>query len=608
MRSPSIGIRRTRLGAIAVAGAISSLTIAACSATSEKALGTSYEATPTTSYSNAAEPDTTRNLGQVNNRKSSIPEVESAPADTAAADTAAVADELNTYADETQAAAVAPAQVSGDLDRRSRSSYKPVPDRQPEPTARVPETAAPGPSIKSRDAGVNPTEQSDFDRFSTFAMDVDTSSYTLARAIVQGGSLPSFESVRTEEFVNYFDQQYASPKTGETFAIHVDGATAPFLAANQRVLRVGVQAERVDRADRPSAHLTFVIDTSGSMEEDGKLELVKEALRKLVDNLRADDQIAIVEFSDSARVVLGPTAADQRRRILGAIDELTPTNSTNAEAGLELGYQIAQDMRAYNSGSGGSRPDPTLNRVILASDGVANVGPDGPEAILGRIGTWSRQGIDLVTVGVGTTSYNDEMMERLADAGNGFSAYVDAPFEADRLFRDRLVSTLQTVARDAKIQVEFNPENVAAYRLIGFENRAVADSEFRNDNVDAGEVGAGHSVTALYEVTLRGESSRNSELATVRLRWDDVRRKKVVETSARVTADQLRYDLQTADPHLELDVLVAAYADVLRRGTWSRLTDLRFLADRMQHLADRLGGDVDVREFVSLVRQAATLQ
>jgi Ca-activated chloride channel homolog len=269
-----------------------------------------------------------------------------------------------------------------------------------------------------------------------------------------------------------------------------------------------------------------------------------------------------------------------------------------------LAYDVAERMRADNrSAEGKFQP---INRVILASDGVANVGANGPDAILDRIRGAAKSGIDLVTIGVGTASYNDEMMERLADGGNGFSAYVDAPFEADRLFRERLVSTLQTVARDAKVQVEFNPDVVTDYRLIGFENRAVADSDFRNDKVDAGEIGAGHSVTALYEVTLRDER-RNDDIATVKLRWDDVRKNKVIEIKEKVQTSAVGTPLANANPRLGLSITVAAYAEVLRQGPWYRVTTLQDLAQQSRRLEVPLAGDPDVKEFIRLLDRAAAI-
>ncbi len=535
--------------------------------------------------------------------------------DSAETTAAAAAETLPSSADDTFQQAAPADQAAPSAEERSKASRRA--ERQPpatySPTTRggtssgesdwFAEPPAPeNPDVNSRDAGVNPTEEARFDPLSTFALDVDTSSYTISRALVEQGQLPDYSTVRTEEFVNYFDQDYRGPSDGQTFAIRVDGTAAPFLASNQRIVRVGIQAERIDAADRAPAHLTFVIDTSGSMEEDGKLELVKRSLVTMVNNLRDDDEIAIVSFSDSAEIILGPTPAKQRDTIIGAIDRLTPTDSTNAEAGLVLGYDIADQMRDRDR----SKKDrPEIHRVVLASDGVANVGPNGPEAILERIKDETTKGIDLVTVGVGTTSYNDEMMERLADGGDGFSAYIDSDDEATRLFRDQLVSTLQTVARDAKVQVEFDSRTVASYRLLGFENRDVADSDFRNDSVDAGEIGAGHSATALYEVTYKDDRDTDRVIGTVKLRWDDVRESKVKETSVKMDSRDFADSLGDANPRLGLDVTVAAYAEVLREGPWAKITTLDEIARQSTYLERELGNDPDVLEFVRLVTRAS---
>ena len=271
-------------------------------------------------------------------------------------------------------------------------------DRPPEPDSTYPpRTTTPTPpttavGIQARDAGVNPTIDTRDDTLSTFAMDVDTGSYTLARTQVNSGVLPSYDSVRTEEFVNYFDQQYRSPEAGKTFAIHVDGTGTPFLRSDTRIVRVGIQGRRIDAADRKPVHLTFVVDNSGSMEEDGKLRMVQNALTTMLGSLRPGDKISIIGFSDDAWTILRPTDATDRASIVNAIAQMSPTDGTNAEAGLDLGYAQAQAMYSADA----------TNRVILLSDGVANVGPTGPEAILGRIGDFARRDIDLSTVGVGT--------------------------------------------------------------------------------------------------------------------------------------------------------------------------------------------------------------
>ena len=344
-----------------------------------------------------------------------------------------------------------------------------------------------------KDPGKNPVTDTDEDHVSTFAMDVDTASYAIAQRYVADGNVPDPASVRVEEWVNAFDQGYEPPRQA-TFAVAVDGAPTPFSRQDDVLLRVGIQARQSSERARPDAALTFVIDTSGSMERDGRLELVKDSLRKLVRSLGHGDSIAVVTFGDTARVVLTPTRATDEATILRAIDQLKPGGSTNLEAGLTLGYSLARETLL---GDGG------IDRIILASDGVANVGLTDANAILGQIRDDAAAGIELVSVGVGMGNYNDVLLEQLADQGDGFYAYINDLAEARRLFTEDLVGTLQTVALDAKAQVEFDPAVVATYRLIGYENRAVPDGQFRDPGVNAGAIGAGHAVTALYALTLR---------------------------------------------------------------------------------------------------------
>jgi Ca-activated chloride channel homolog len=476
-------------------------------------------------------------------------------------------------------------------------------DRAPEvPATQPPPITTPTPAdITARDAGVNAEILTRDDAESTFAMDVDTGSYTLARSLVEQGQLPPIDAVRAEEFVNAFDQQYKSPEPGKTFAIHVDGTPAPFLAANKRIIRVGVQGRRVDAADRKPVRLTFVIDTSGSMAEGGKLETVVNSLDALLSQLNGDDRVAIVRFEDESHIVLEPTSATSTDDIRSALRSLQPGGSTNAEAGLRLGYSVAQRM--FESGA--------TNRVVLLSDGVANVGPNGPEAILAEIGDWSRRDIDLNTIGVGTATYNDEMMEQLADQGNGFYAYIDNQATAEKLFIEKFVSTVETIARDAKIQVVFDDDRVASYRLLGFENRAIADRDFRNDKVDAGEIGAGHSVTALYEVTLTdkaAEARSEGSLAEVRLRWKEPTGD-VKEAKQTLRVQQLASDFGSSDAHLRLDVVVTAYAEVLRQGSWSRFIDLEAVSANARRLADGpFTNSAEVQDLARLTEQALKIK
>lgn len=445
-----------------------------------------------------------------------------------------------------------------------------------------------------QDYGVNPFMDAREDHLSTFAVDVDTASYTVAQRYLSDGMLPPPEAVRVEEFVNYFDQQY--PDTQEAaFMITADGAPSPF-DAGLHLVRVGIQGRRVSDWARKPANLIFVIDVSGSMDIENRLELVKQSLELLVDSLNNDDTIGIIVYGTEARTVLEPVSAGNRRLILRAIRSLRPEGSTNAEAGLRLGYEHA--MRAYNPGG--------INRIILCSDGVANVGLTGPEAILETVRGYVEEGILLTTVGFGMGNFNDVLMEQLADQGNGFYAYVDDLDEARKIFVEDLTSTLQVIALDAKIQVDFNPEQVAYYRLLGYENRDVADQDFRNDAVDAGEIGAGHAVTALYAVSLYPEVE--GRIATIQLRWQDPETYQVQEINQNLNTWDLARRFEQADPHFQLSVLVGQFAEVLRQSSWARETSISSLLEYAYSLPRSLQRQPEVAEFISLVRQAADLQ
>ena len=341
---------------------------------------------------------------------------------------------------------------------------------------------------------------------STFGADVDTGSYRLARASLDQGMLPSPDSVRVEEWVNAFDNGFPTP-TRQDLELRSDQALSP--TGETRLVRIGLQARDIEQDDWPSVALTMVVDTSGSMDSRERLGLVKASLAVLVQNLRPTDTIAIVTYETDALPLLEPTPVSKADSILGAIDRLRAGGSTNLEAGLLLGYDRARE--AYRSDA--------TNVVLLASDGVANVGVTDGGELASAIRDNGRRGIHLVTVGYGRGSYNDHLMEQLADRGDGFYAYVDTFEEARRLFVDDLRTTLTPVAKDTKIQVEFDPETVSAYRLVGYENRALADEDFDDPTVDAGEVGAGHRVTALYEVRTTPGAEEGSDVGTARVRW-----------------------------------------------------------------------------------------
>ena len=447
------------------------------------------------------------------------------------------------------------------------------------------------------DYGVNPSIDTEDDNLSTFALDVDTGSYTIMRNYLSEGNLPPGDSVRVEEYVNYFEQNYPIPPAHQAFGIYVDGAPSPFtLTERYQMLRVGIQGYEVQDEERKDANLVFVIDVSGSMDMDNRLGLVKRSLELLVEQLRRTDSVSIVVFGTDARLVLDPTPGSDKGAILRAINRLHPEGVTNAEAGIRLGYRTA--MRAFIPGG--------INRIILCSDGVANMGQTESDAILAEVRGYVEEGVTLATFGFGMDNYNDTLMEQLADNGDGFYSYIDDMDEARRLFIDQLTSTLQTIAMDAKVQVEFNPEVVMRYRLVGFENRAIADDDFRDNKVDAGEIGAGHSVTALYEVKLYPEAY--GRIATVYLRWQDPDTRQVVELSRDFDTGELAYRFEDASPYFQRAVVVAEYAEILKESYWSEGSTLRDVYREAQRVAELLVFDESMREFVDLVRQAMRLR
>ena len=464
-------------------------------------------------------------------------------------------------------------------------------------SAREAQEAAPI-NVYGQDYGTNPFVKTIDDNLSTFALDVDTGSYTLARNWIRDGAIPYPELVRVEEFVNFFDQEYPAPSTG-TFAVYADGAPTPFTKSSlNQIVRIGIKAREVHEAIRPDAALTFVIDVSGSMREGDRIGIVKSALITLVDELRATDTVSIVAYNRNAWVVLSPTQAWNRDVIISAINELEPGGNTNAEAGLTLGYDLAEE--AFVAGN--------INRVVLASDGVANVGNTDAGSILARIEEQASIGINLAAIGVGLGNYNDVLLEQLADQGDGFYAYVDSQAEAERLFVDGLTGSLLTVAEEAKVQVEFNENAVAWYRLIGFENRAIADNQFRNDQIDAGEIGAGHEVTALYEVQLTQSAASlgSAELATVFLRWREPGATRFSELPGVLPASVLSDRFEDANERFQVDVVVAAYAEVLRHSPWAEELNLTWVASEADRLA-RIVDDEDVWEFANLTAAASEL-
>lgn len=452
-----------------------------------------------------------------------------------------------------------------------------------------------GPAFE--DYGVNPDTATADDNRSTFALDVDTGSYTVARGYLNDGLLPDPAAVRTEEFVNYFGHDYQPPDEG--IGIHVDGTPVPFLEdPGKRVVRVGLQAAVVDDADRQPANLTFVVDTSGSMAGEN-IEMVRVGLNRLLDSLRPDDAVAIVTFSTDADLRLPMTPMTEQAAIRDTVADLAPQEDTNLEAGLRIGYEHAH----ANLRRGG------LNRVVLLSDGAANEGETDPQVLAEQIARAAGHTTQLLVVGVGRGTYDEVVLEQFADNGNGFYAYIDSVRESERLFVHDLTGTLEAVALDAKVQVTFNPDTVTRYRLLGFENRQIDDDALRDDTVDGGEIGAGHNVTALYEVTLPegGEVSGDSPLATVDLVWVDPETDRPVERSVALTATDLAGSFQAAPERLRQDILVAAFAECLRDAPWSEHVSLAQVADNVDLVARDLPGDKQVADLAALTRTAADL-
>ena len=443
--------------------------------------------------------------------------------------------------------------------------------------------------------GVNPFEDPREDHLSTFALDVDTASYSVARRYVMDGNLPPFDAVRVEEFVNYFDPGYPKP-ANVAFAVYADGAQSPFHNDGTYFMRFGVQGYDVADEDRKPASLTFVIDISGSMDMENRLGLVKQSLQLLVERLRPTDTVGIVVYGSEARIALNPTSGEDKQAILDAIYSLHTEGATNAEAGLLLGYQLA-----YMANRPGA-----INRVILCSDGVANVGQTNPDAILEQIRGYADTGITLTTVGFGMGNFNDVLMEQLADNGDGHYAYIDDVDEARRLFVDDLTSTLQVIARDAKVQVDFNPEIVARYRLVGYENRDVADQDFRNDTVDAGELGAGHSAVAIYAVQFY--PGAQGRIATVQVRWQDPNTLVVQEINGNYNTWDVSPTFEGSDPHYQLAVVVSQYAEVLRLSPWAQGISIGQILQHAVRLAGLLPTDSDVTEFSTLVSRASQIR
>jgi Ca-activated chloride channel family protein len=443
------------------------------------------------------------------------------------------------------------------------------------------------------------------DPLSTFSIDVDTASYALVRSYLQGGGLPPPAAVRIEEMVNYFDYAYPPPEADVPFRVQLDLGVAPW-APEHKLVRIGIKGKEVKMSAMDGVNLVFLVDTSGSMSEPNKLPLLKRAFRMLVDKLGPNDRIAIVAYAGSAGLVLPSTPLSDKAAVLGAIDRLEAGGSTNGGAGIDLAYKVA----AEHFLRGG------VNRVLLATDGDFNVGTTSTDALVSLIQDKAKTGVFLSVLGFGMGNFNDALLEKIADKGNGQYAYIDNEVEAKRALVDGL-GGLVTIAKDVKIQIEFNPAEVAAYRLIGYENRVMAARDFNDDRKDAGELGSGHTVTALYEVIPAGgavpsgeplkyqspdasvgNKGDRGELLTAKLRYKepDEGTSKLLEGVLKdrdVTLSGMSADFKFA-------AAVASFGMLLRRSPHAGSATL---ASVLALAEDGAGDDPKRREFLALVRK-----
>jgi Ca-activated chloride channel family protein len=442
------------------------------------------------------------------------------------------------------------------------------------------------------DHGVNGFTVVGSDALSTFSIDVDTASYTVSRRKLQDGVLPPTGAVRVEEFVNYFQYDYPQPTSRHPFNVQFEAFPDPF-RDGRHIMRVGVQGKDLTRAERPPLHLTFLVDVSGSMASSDKLLLAKQSLHMLVDTLQEGDTVALATYAGRVAEILPPTDTAQKHTIHRAIEALSSGGSTAMASGIDLAYSLAQ--RAFEVGA--------ENRVIVMSDGDANVGARSWDEMLSQIKSHADAGVTLSTIGFGVGNYRDTLMEQLANNGDGNNFYIDSKAQAQRVFVEQMTSTIFTIARDVKLQVAFNEDSVAAYRLIGYENRDIADRDFRNDRVDAGEVGAGHTVTALYEVILKEGYSET--LASVHLRYET--------PGADKRAEEIRFPFPDAalsetegltSQDARIAYAAATFAEILRQSPHADALSMPDLI-RYTQSADR--GGKDDAELMALMETAADL-
>ncbi|MBE9610449.1 VWA domain-containing protein [Chitinilyticum litopenaei] len=445
---------------------------------------------------------------------------------------------------------------------------------------------------------------------STFSIDVDTASYANVRRMLRSGQLPPHDAVRVEELINYFPYEYPRRLSTHPFTVNTEIAPAPW-GTNKQLIRIGIRAQELQQASLPPANLVFLVDVSGSMNSPDKLPLLKSSLKLLAERIRHQDRVSLVVYASGTGVVLEPTS--NREQVLRAIDQLRPGGSTAGEAGIRLAYRMAR--QAFIQGG--------INRILLATDGDFNVGISDIGQLKQLVEREREAGISLTTLGFGTGNYNDALMEQLADIGNGNHHYIDSLNEGQKVLVEEMSSTLATVAKDVKIQVEFNPQQVSEYRLIGYNNRMLRREDFNNDKVDAGDAGAGQTVTAIYEVTFTGaagyleplrygnkklgrSTTIGEELAFLRLRYKepDGTRSQLLEIPLR-KADA-RPSFSAASNEFRFATAVASFGELLRGGQFQQGMDFA----RVGQIATAARGADPFgyrAEFVQLARLAGQL-
>jgi Ca-activated chloride channel family protein len=429
---------------------------------------------------------------------------------------------------------------------------------------------------------------------STFAVDVDNGSYTVMRRDINSNNLPVPEGVRVEEYVNFFDYDYAEPREDMPFSINLEVAPSKFGHEGTQLLHIGLQGREMAIEDMAPSNLVFLIDVSGSMSTGDKLAWVKESLYTLVDDLREQDSVGIVVYAGREAVVLRPTLGSEKQEIKDAIERLSAGGSTNGEAGIDRAYELAEQAKI----EGGN------NRVILMTDGDFNVGRTG-DSLVDFVESKREKHITLTTVGFGRGNYNDAHMEAFARKANGNYFYIDKLAEAERIFGRDLPSTLEVIAADVKVQVEFDSNTVERYRLVGYENRLLDNEDFDDDTKDAGEVGPGHTVTAVYELEMKSQLDAEDYLSTVRLRYKDQfgEESKLIERG--IKASQAAERFEDASPDFRFSAAVTEYAEILRESQHSegaRFDDVISVAQNSAPSTDE-----EKLEFIDLVETAKGL-